>query len=512
MPPRISFKSDSSFFEKLVMGVIGAQEVRQRLSVLGHDLVELERGALETKLWKEVKRKRARIPDLVCIRCGQRIESRAKTRPELSMSHSISDSTRSWDAGLVPGDWIAFPICASSTRKDWVQGELAGANSYWHERKWAHWRAEGAINFFDVTHLLEVLPRPKPTKGVTEGSESQVYWPAVFATRGGVVTRVDEETIQYATDLTTRERRVRISGTVRGRLPTAVTLGESVHLHQVLAASVPPLSVSDLTCRANLNEDRIAGMLQSRRESMRYTGCRLAKLGKIISVSHTVRDLSRDPAEDLYTRLEARSYLVTVAGVDAHEEFGPLVAEPSESSWRLESIVTLADTPSTSALELLKTVLADRANPLFLRSAAAWALGHFPGEDAAEALIRTFTDADRNLRQEALVSLVHSGTGALRPLLEGLKEGKDDVASGCFEALRRLNELPVGPIIGLAEKGRAPEWAVWLLASLPRFQVGPLIASWQTKRPDLHFALSVLWSFLESWVSETWERNPASQP
>src|SRR6185295_1334794 len=118
-------------------------------------------------------------------------------------------------------------------------------------------------------------------KGVTEGSEGQVYWPAVFATQGGIVTRVDEEMIRYAADATTRERRVRISGTGRGRLPTAVAPGESVHLHQVLAASVPPLSEGDLICRADLDEDRIAGMLQSRRESVRYTGCRLAKLGKI---------------------------------------------------------------------------------------------------------------------------------------------------------------------------------------------------------------------------------------
>ena len=511
MPPRISFKPDSSFFEKLVIGVAGAEAVRQQLSAPGHRFVELERGALEPKLWKEVKRKRARIPDLVCTRCGQRIESRAKTRPELSMSHSFSDSTRSWDSGLVPGDWIAFPICASSSRRDWIQGELAGANSYWHERRWANWRAEGAINVFDVTHLLEVLPKPKPAKGVTEGSEAQVYWPAVFATQSGVVTRVDEETIRYAGEAKARERRVRTTRTDRERLLPAVAPGEQVRLHQVLAASVPPLSEGDLTCQADLDEDRIAGMLQSRRESLRYTGCRLAKLGRLASVSRAVYDLSRDPAEDLYTRLEARSYLVAVAGVGAQDEFGALVAEPSEASWRLESIVTLADTPSPSALELLKAVLADRANPYFLRSAAAWALGRFPGEDAAEALIRTFTDVDPDLRKEALTALVHSGTGALGPLLKGLEDGAEDVTPGCFEALRRLDGVPVESIIGLAEKGRAPEWAVWLLASLPKLQVGPLIASWQRKRPDLHFALSVLWSFLESWVSDTWERNPAPQ-
>jgi hypothetical protein len=506
MPPRISFKPDSSFFEKLVIGVVGAEAVRRQLATLGHSIVELERGALEPKLWKEVKRKRARIPDLICIRCGQRIESRAKTRPELSMSHSLSDSTRSWDSGLIPGDWIAFPVCSSATRRDWAQGRLDGTNSYWRERRWAQWQPQGAINVFDVASLLGSLPKPKPAKGVTEGSESQVYWPAVFATLDGVVTTVDAETIRYAGSAGTRERRVRISGTGRGRLPPAVSPGDPVLLHQVLAASVPPLSEGDLACRDDLDDDRIASMLQSRRESVRYAGCRLAKLRRTTSVGQTVYDLSRDPAEDLYTRLEARSYLVTVAGVDAREEFGALVSESSEAPWRLESIVTLADTTSDSALGLLRAVLAERGNPFFLRSAAAWALGRFPGEDAATALIATFTDVDRDLRQEAVTALRHLGIDALGPLLEGLGEGPEDIAAGCFEVLRHLEATPVKPLVSLAEESRAPEWAVWLLASLSKSQVSPMIASWQTKRPDLHFALSVLWSFLESWVSETWQR------
>ncbi|HEX4961345.1 MAG TPA: HEAT repeat domain-containing protein [Thermoanaerobaculia bacterium] len=512
MRPRISFKSDSSFFEKLAIGVAGAESVRRELESLGHSIAELERGALETKLWREVKRKRVRIPDLVCTRCGQRIESRAKTRPELSMSHSLSDATRSWDSGLVPGDWIAFPVISSAFRRDWVQGRLVGTNSYWRERRWAHWRAQGAINVFDVASLLGSLPKAKPAKGVTEGSESQVYWPAVFATQDGVVTRVDAETIRYYGDSGRGERRVRLTGAGREALAPVVALGDSVRSYQVLAASASPLSAEDLTCRADLNEETIAGMLRSRRESVRYTGCRLAKLVRTDSVRQTMHDLARDPAEDLYTRLEARSYLVTVAGADAREEFGATLSELSEAPWRLESIVTLADTPAPSARELLKAVLANRDNPLFLRSAAAWALGRFPERDAAAALVASFADVDRDLRQEAVAALVSAGTGALEPLLEGLSERSGDVAAGCFEVLRRLDTAPVQVYMDLAETSRAPEWAVWLLASLPRHQVGTRIAAWQMNRPDLHFAISVLWSFLESWVSETWERNPDPQP
>ena len=81
--PRLALKPDSSFFRKIALGAVGSRRVAQDLDRLGHRIRELERGAMDTKLWKDVKRKRVRIPDLVCERCGLRVESRAKTKPEL---------------------------------------------------------------------------------------------------------------------------------------------------------------------------------------------------------------------------------------------------------------------------------------------------------------------------------------------------------------------------------------------------------------------------------------------
>ena len=92
--PRLSFKPDASFFRKISIGAVGARDVAKDLSCQGHEMAELERGSTDTKLWKDVKRKRVRIPDLVCSRCGLRIESRAKTKADLSMSHSPMDEAR----------------------------------------------------------------------------------------------------------------------------------------------------------------------------------------------------------------------------------------------------------------------------------------------------------------------------------------------------------------------------------------------------------------------------------
>ena len=96
MPP-LALKPDSSFFRKIALGAIGSRHVAQDLDRLGHQIAELERGAMDTKLWKDVKRKRVRIPDLVCKRCGLRVESGAKTKAELSLSHSLTAQERAWD-------------------------------------------------------------------------------------------------------------------------------------------------------------------------------------------------------------------------------------------------------------------------------------------------------------------------------------------------------------------------------------------------------------------------------
>lgn len=100
--PRLDLKPDSSYFRKIALGAVGGRHVARDPERLGHRIVELERGVMETKLWKHVKRKRVRIPDLVCELCGLRVESRAKTKTELSMSHSLSAHERAWDFGGRP--------------------------------------------------------------------------------------------------------------------------------------------------------------------------------------------------------------------------------------------------------------------------------------------------------------------------------------------------------------------------------------------------------------------------
>ncbi|HET8929221.1 MAG TPA: hypothetical protein VFN21_01060, partial [Acidimicrobiales bacterium] len=101
----MGFKEDADFARFVSMGAVGSAAVARHLrDHHGHQAIELERYAMANKVWK-TKVKRLRLPDLVCVRCGRRIESRAKSKLGIIMSHSDTRG-REWDAGGMRDDDI----------------------------------------------------------------------------------------------------------------------------------------------------------------------------------------------------------------------------------------------------------------------------------------------------------------------------------------------------------------------------------------------------------------------
>lgn len=70
----MGFKEDADFARFVSMGAAGTAAVAVNLrEEHGHNPIELERYAMSNKVW-QTKVKRLRLPDLVCVRCGRRIE------------------------------------------------------------------------------------------------------------------------------------------------------------------------------------------------------------------------------------------------------------------------------------------------------------------------------------------------------------------------------------------------------------------------------------------------------
>ena len=62
-----NFKSDDSFLRKLAVGAAGTNATIARLREMGFNPIELERGSTGFKIWKKIKIKRVRVPDILCL-------------------------------------------------------------------------------------------------------------------------------------------------------------------------------------------------------------------------------------------------------------------------------------------------------------------------------------------------------------------------------------------------------------------------------------------------------------
>lgn len=500
---RLAFKPDSSFFRKIAIGAVGTRAVCADLGGHGHAVVELERGSTDTKLWKDVKRKRVRIPDLVCTKCGLRVESRAKTSADLSMSHSPSDEARAWDFGMVDRDVIAFPVCVAAEESYWCSGRLKDALSYWRERNWVHWGPRGRINYFTVEAFRATPSSRSSTKGVTEGSETSIAWNATFSSRTGHVDAVspDRITVRRASD------GHRHSWKIAGPQHPTVVQGEEVLEHQVLASDVPPLSATELACPGRLVDRHIAQLLESRERTLRFTGVKLARLRRDEAFQTDVSTLADDADEDVYVRLEAASYLTSVCGIPAGELFRPY-CDSADPQTQLEAVIALGEAGTDDCVTYLSSILNDNARAYFLRSAAAWSLSRVNKPLAFERLIHAFSDVDRDVREEALEGIIAIGGPAVPLLAAGLRATDSAIAAGCAESLRQQRDLPdelIDELVHEVRTGPNPEWTTWLLGLLPRERVASVVARLHPSAPHLHYAITVLWAFAESWIARRWE-------
>jgi hypothetical protein len=84
-----------------------------------HELVPLEEWGESIEIVKDATVKRRRKTDLVCRKCGMKIEVRAKTQDIIAMSDS---ERRPFEKEHKDDDWVAFPIFKTTIT------DLKGAN------------------------------------------------------------------------------------------------------------------------------------------------------------------------------------------------------------------------------------------------------------------------------------------------------------------------------------------------------------------------------------------------
>ena len=478
-----SFKTDESFLEKLAIGAIGTKKVLENLAQQGHKPVELERGSTGYKTWKSIKIKRVRVPDILCVNSGVRVESRAKTKLVISMSHSSADETRGWDFGLKDEDYVALVVCEKTGDEpiDWV--------------------ANDNVQYIKVSDLREALNENKviqeKPKGAQEGFETRLTWPCSVASSDGIVTEISNRLkFKRLTD----NRTISLALSKKGiELAPCVSKGQTINRYQIVASVSP---VSHVIPKRNIElESYYRELLNSASISDRYGAAKaFSFLNHQFDDAPLIKRIN-DDAEHIYVKLEAASALAR-CGADFGFDFIKSVLTSDYLEHRLEAVIILGELPSEQSAKLLIQVLTDKTQHEEIRGGAAWALGELNFKSTIPSLVSVFNEVSLPIRIEAARSLKRMCFSHAETVLNCFKDASEEERPGVSWALGKYGKWDIEALIKRIDKNDLDmrQWAAYIIGVSDPNRIINDIEQIKINDPQLYFAVTVLWKITSSWI------------
>ena len=444
----MGFKADSSFLRFLTMGARGVQNTKVQLEASGFRPIELERYCGSNKIWT-TKVKRLRLPDLLCVKTGLRVEVRAKSDLAIKMSDAPGNPDRVWDAGMRDDDLAAF-VCCVDDGDGFVAADRA--------------------NFFRIGDMRDSvgMTRLGSPKSASEGAERDRQWPATVPKRAGEVMDVTVKKIvtrMYATDsqpernqsyqLKQKSPYVEVGDVFQAR--TCFLSGAPkriADLNAYLARTYDPLS--DLSSPDVVDRYAAAKSLPSR-EGNRKSAVRALE-----------RLIGRE--RDNRVRLEAAgsaTHFGSPIGQDAIGEF--IWSDNVIDEHRMEAVLILTELGRSSFTRDVLTAVARHRDFVGneIRQAAVWGLGK-RGLGAYEELLPYVADTEENVALHAIAAFdVDAPAPVIARLVDGLTSGDERLAPASSEALRIIGS-PTAIDALIAAYDRSGQERAWILATLGR--------------------------------------------
>lgn len=486
-----NFKSDDSFLRKLAVGAAGTNATIDRLKAMGFNPIELERGSTGFKIWKKIKIKRVRVPDILCLKTGIRFESRGKTKPEISMSHSLNDPKRAWDAGMRDDDIVSIVV--------FVQNDDSPIDL----------KQISPVHFVSVRDLRQAFAARQVAitqpKGVEEGSEIRVVWTCAAANQRSIVSAMEPGRISLAPVSEERKQSIQLSRRRREgniTLLPQVNAGDTVEANQIVASVVPVNT--KLKCPKAVSEAYFVEKLASVNLSERYAAAKALRYRGYTKAKPVLEARMIDADEDIYVQLEAAAALAAYDdpnGWDFIESKlrGPVMTVPLET--QLETVIVASEIPKRRGEQLLIEVLRDSQRDDELRAGAAWALGQFASATSATALVDTFNSSPLEIKVEAARALLRIAEPQIPHLIELLKNGDPAKRDGLSWVLARTGRFnPSNMVAGADENLR--KWMSYIVGyGKDKFAKSDVEAICKAD-PEVYFAASVLWQIVASWVND----------
>ena len=423
------------------MGAVGVRATKKHLEQEGFAPIELERYCASNKIWT-TKVKRLRVPDLLCVRTGLRLEVRAKSKLTIRMSDAPNNPARRWDVGLRDKDIVAFVACDVDTDSVQVAGEPI---------------------LFQVADLRAAINSTKlhSPKSGSEGAERAIEWPSTIPKESGVVLEVTPDKI-----VTHLDSGRRYSYRIKGRTPYCKVGDRFVGGASVLAGCIPQLA--QLSAVRSSMWDPIKD-LEAEDAVDRYAAARALPhrekdLGKARDA--LVQRLAREADDHLALELAASAARLGVE--EGWSRIARTAWHHNREDLRMEAVLILAELEGDqAAAELLKLAKAPEFKGKELRQAATWGLGK-AGCRNYRALLDLLDDEEDEVVLHAVVAF---GPDTPRDVIDDLvgivQHGNARERAAASEALRLIGSESV--VRALAAAARESQGSrPWVLATLGR--------------------------------------------
>lgn len=440
----MGFKVDSSFLKFLTMGALGSRRVADELHGLGFEPIELERYSASNKIWG-TKVKRLRLPDLLCVRTGLRVEVRAKSDLKIKMSDAPTNPDRAWDAGLRDHDVIALIACENSN-----SGPVPAQNAV----------------YFPVSALRHSVGTSQlgPAKSASEGAERDRTWPAVVPSRPGSVTAINGPQLRVRMEgdgEPARNQTYNLNGKTAYVAPGDVFVGKA----SILAGT--PAQKANLNAYLQIQYDPLND-LGSASALDRYAAVKALRSRPDLRVqAEPAVEALLGTEGEIRVALEAAGTAASF-GLAAGEQRIDEILHADAVDMSMEAIFILTELQTNFARNMLLGVAGDQTLAGDeRRQAAVWGLGKLGHKDYG-ALVGFLGDAEDDVVLHAIVGFGDDTPDAIiDDLIHVVLTANGRQAAAASESLRMIGSQSVVQRLAAAHATGAGN-VQWALATLGR--------------------------------------------
>jgi len=208
-----------------------------------------------------------------------------------------------------------------------------------------------------------------------------------------------------------------------------------------------------------------------------------------------------DEAEDVYVRLEAGAALAS----HGNESGWQFLSESIDSEFlavQLETIIVLSEIRDTKSEQLVIRVLTDANRDSEVRAGAAWALGEFATGASVSALTDAFDLTSTEIKVEAARSLLKVTPSQLATIVAILRSIDPNKRDGIAWALARAGGFAPRDLIEGEIDDDLRRWTSYIMGYGKQLFTEEQIEELTRLDPEVHFAASVLWQILASWIHD----------